>query len=49
MNIWDAFGVSPKAALMAAAAGLLAAAVMALMTFRRGRSSGDAGLRLHDD
>ena len=49
MNIWDAFGVSPKAALLAAAAGLVAAVVLALTTFRRARGSGEDGLRLHDD
>ena len=49
MNIWDAFGVSPKAALLAAAAGLVVAVVMALVAFKRDRTHERQSLNLDGD
>jgi hypothetical protein len=48
MNIWDAFGVSPKTALLAAAAGLVVAVVMALVAFKRDRDHDRQSLNLDD-
>jgi len=49
MNIWDAFGVSPKTALLAAAAGLVVAVVMALVAFKRDRDHDRQSLNLDGD
>jgi hypothetical protein len=49
MNIWDAFGVSPKTALLAALGGLVVAVVMALVAFRRDRGADRQSLHLDGD
>jgi uncharacterized membrane protein YraQ (UPF0718 family) len=49
MDIWATFGVSPKAALLAAAAGLVAAVVMALVAFKRDRDQDRQSLNLNGD
>ena len=49
MNLWEALGVSPQTGLLAAAAGLLAAVVLALANFHRGaREESTPGLGLDD-
>jgi len=49
MNLWDTLGVSPLAGLSAAAAGLVAAFVVAASTLlRRSRAAPKSSLELHD-
>jgi hypothetical protein len=49
MNLWDALGISPRTALLGAVAGLVVAGLMALITFRRARSTERSGLHLDGD
>jgi len=49
MDLWNAIGITPGAGLLAAAAGLVAALVMAGMTFfRRSNPPEVRGLGLED-